>query len=267
MTEQFLSIRNRGPVTSITLDRAEKHNAFDDRLIADLTAAFQNAGTDPNCRAIVLAAEGRSFSAGADLDYMKRMARYEQAANLADAKALAQLMHTIDTCPKPTIARVQGAAYGGGVGLVACCDIALAGPRARFCLSEVRLGLIPAGIAPFVVAAIGARAARNYFLTADVFDGETAKRLGLITELVADSAQLDAAVEDVLTRLLAAGPEAQAAAKDLVRMVADVPPAQVLDATASRIAEVRTSAEGVEGLSAFLEKRKPGFQTVWPPKP
>lgn len=266
MGDHPLTIDKTGPVTRITLTRAEKHNAFDDGLIAALTAAFGQAGADPKCRVIVLAAEGRSFSAGADLAYMQRMAGHDRDANLADARALAELMHTIDRCPKPTVARVQGAAYGGGVGLVACCDIAVAGPRARFCLSEVRLGLIPSVISPFVVAAIGARASRHYFLTADVFNAEIALRLGLVTETVDDEDKLDAAVDAILGRILAAGPKAQEAAKDLIRLVADVDPSDVLEETADRIARIRAGAEGMEGLSAFLEKRKPSFQTVWPLK-
>lgn len=259
MSEDALTVTRDGPVARVTLTRGEKHNAFDDGLIAELTGAFELLGEADDVRVIVLAAAGKSFSAGADLGYMARMAEYGREANLADARALGRLMHVIDGCPKPTVARVQGAAFGGGVGLVACCDIAVATERASFCLSEVKLGLIPAVISPFVVQAIGARAARRYFLTAERFDAATAHRLGLVHEVLADEAALDRAVDGILAALLAAGPEAQAAAKDLIRAVAFDPPAAVAEETAARIADRRASAEGREGLAAFLEKRPPRF--------
>lgn len=259
MSDEALSIGRDGPVARVTLTRAAKHNAFDDGLIAQLTGAFEQLGEDPGVRAIVLAAEGKSFSAGADLGYMARMATYGREDNLADARALGRLMQVIDACPKPTIARVQGAAFGGGVGLVACCDIAVGTARASFCLSEVKLGLIPAVIGPFMVQAIGARAARRYFLTAERFDAATAHRLGLLHEVVAEEADLDPAIDALVTALLAAGPEAQAAAKDLIRAVAFAPPDTLAEETATRIADRRASAEGREGLTAFLEKRSPRF--------
>jgi methylglutaconyl-CoA hydratase len=203
----------------------------------------------------VLAARGKSFSAGADLNWMKRVSHYSEAENIRDAVALASLMRTLDAMGKPTIARVQGAAYGGGVGLVACCDIAVAGMGATFSLSEVRLGLIPAVISPYVAAAIGSRNARRYFLTAERFDAREALRIGLVHGAVED-ADLDAAVERILSELLRGGPKAIAAAKDLIAHVTGRRIDQVLaEETAARIARIRVSPEGQEGISAFLEKR------------
>jgi methylglutaconyl-CoA hydratase len=245
-------------VGTVTMDRPDRHNAFDEHVIADLTAAFARLGQDDAVRAVVLRATGKSFSAGADLDWMRRMAEYDEAANLADARALATLMRTIDTLPKPTLALVQGAAYGGGVGLVACCDIAIATEAASFSLSEVKLGLIPAVISPYVVRAIGARAARRYFLTAERFDPVEARRLGLVHELVSSDA-LDEAARQILAALRGNGPTAVRAAKDLVATVAGKPPAEVEEECARRIAAIRAGAEGKDGVAAFLEKRKPGW--------
>lgn len=245
----------QGGVGTVTMDRPDRHNAFDEHVIADLTAAFDRLGRDDAVRAVVLRATGKSFSAGADLDWMRRMAAYDEAANLADAKALAGLMRTIDTLPKPTLALVQGAAYGGGVGLVACCDIAIATEAASFSLSEVKLGLIPAVISPYVVRAIGARAARRYFLTAERFDAVEARRLGLVHELVASDG-LEEAGRQVLSALRGNGPAAVRAAKDLVAAVDGRAPAEVEDDCARRIAAIRASEEGREGITAFLEKRK-----------
>ncbi|MCG8596257.1 MAG: enoyl-CoA hydratase/isomerase family protein [Kiloniellales bacterium] len=247
-------------VARLVLNRPEVHNAFNDVLIAELTSALKRLEQDPKVRAVLLAAEGKSFSAGADLNWMKRMAGYSEEENRADARGLAGLMRTLNDLTKPTIALVQGAAYGGGVGLVACCDIAIAATRAGFCLSEVKLGLIPAVISPYVVAAIGARAARRYFVTAERFDAEAALRLGLVQEVVAPE-ELEAAGRRVLDALLAGGPEAQAAAKRLVRDTAGRPIDDALvEETAKRIAAVRAGAEAREGVSAFLEKRPP----AWP---
>ncbi|WP_343285501.1 enoyl-CoA hydratase-related protein [Inquilinus limosus] len=194
-------------VGTVVMDRPDRHNAFDEHVIAELTAGFARLGADDSVRAVVLRGAGKSFSAGADLDWMRRMAAYDEAANLADAKALAALMRTIDTLPKPTVALVHGAAYGGGVGLVACCDIAIATEAASFSLSEVKLGLIPAVISPYVVRAIGARAARRYFLTAERFDAVEARRLGLVHELV-ESDGLEEAARQVLAALRGNGPAA-----------------------------------------------------------
>lgn len=245
----------------VVLNRPDIHNAFDDALIVDLTAAFEQLGSDKNVRAVVLSGGGKSFSAGGDLNWMRQFANYSFDENMADARKLARLMQALDEMPKPTIARVQGAAYGGGVGLVSCCDIAVAVPTAVFCLSEVKLGLIPAVISPYVVAAIGDRAARRYFLTAESFDAAQAFRLGLIHELAEDERQMDEIIAKLVGALLANGPEAVAASKDLIRAVARRPiDGDLRDETARRIAERRASPEGKEGLSAFLEKRKP----TWP---
>ena len=245
-------------IATVALARGEVHNAFDDALIADLTAAFHDVGANPAVRVVILAAEGKSFSAGADLNWMRRMAGYSEAENLADAKALAGLMQAIDTCPKPTIARVQGAAFGGGVGLVACCDIAVASDRASFCLSEVKLGIVPAVISPYIVRAIGPRAARRYVQTAERFGAAEAHRLGLVHEVAAEDA-LDAVIGGIVDALRQGGPEAQREAKSLVALVADRDPAEVLDETARRIAVIRAGAEGQDGLTAFLEKRPPSW--------
>ncbi len=255
----FLEAIDEAGVARVTLNRPEVHNAFNDDLIAELTAALVRLEQDPAVRAVVLAAAGKSFSAGADLNWMKRMAGYSEEENRADARGLAGLMRSLNELAKPTVALVQGAAYGGGVGLVACCDIAIAATRASFCLSEVKLGLIPAVISPYVIAAIGERAARRYFVTAERFDAETALRLGLVQEVVAPE-ELEAAGRRVLEALLAGGPEAQAAAKRLVRDMAGRPIDDALvEETAKRIAEVRAGDEAREGISAFLEKRRPSF--------
>ena len=246
-----------GPVGIVTLNNPEKHNAFDDTLIADLTAAFRTLDGNAAVRVVVLSAVGKSFSAGADLNWMKRMAGYTGAENLRDAFGLATLMRTLHGMTKPTIARVQGAAYGGGVGLVACCDIAVGTQSATFSLSEARLGLIPAVISPYVIAAIGERAAHRYFLSAERFDAAEAFRLGLLHELALDDETMDDKINDITTALMACGPGAIAEAKQLIAAVAGqrIDDALVND-TANRIARVRASAEGREGVAAFLEKRR-----------
>jgi methylglutaconyl-CoA hydratase len=245
-------------IGTVVMDRPDRHNAFDEHVITDLTAGFTKLGADDAVRAVVLRGAGKSFSAGADLDWMRRMAAYDEAANLADARALAALMRTIDTLPKPTVALVHGAAYGGGVGLVACCDIAIATEAASFSLSEVKLGLIPAVISPYVVRAIGARAARRYVLTAERFDAVEARRLGLVHELAASDG-LEEAARQILAALRGNGPAAVRAAKDLVAAVAGKTPAEVEDDCARRIAAIRAGEEGREGVAAFLEKRKPSW--------
>ena len=249
---------DEGALARIRLTNPEKHNAFDDRLIAGLTTAFVALGEDDAIRAVVLEAEGKSFSAGADLNWMKRMAGYSDAENRADAMALADLMRTINDLPKPTIAKVQGAAFGGGVGLIACCDIAVASETAKFSLSEVKLGLIPAVISPYVVAAMGARAARRYFQTAEVFSAGEAHRLGLVHEVVAPDA-LDAKVDNILGAIAKVGPNSAAEAKKLIVAVDRPITEDVLADTAERIARIRASEEGREGVSAFLDKRMPGW--------
>jgi methylglutaconyl-CoA hydratase len=250
-------INDRG-VATLTMNRPEVHNAFDDRFIATLTETLVSLERNPAVRLVILAASGSSFSAGADLDWMKRMAGYSRDENLADALGLAGLMQQLNSLAKPTIALVQGAAYGGGVGLVACCDIVLATRRASFCLSEVKLGLIPAVISPYVMAAMGEKACRRYFLTAEPFDAAEAQRLGLVHEVVEDEEALLALAEKITVTLLRNSPQALTAAKELIAAVAGQSLTSGLIAdTAARIAEQRSSREGKEGLTAFLEKRKP----------
>jgi methylglutaconyl-CoA hydratase len=255
----YLQIEKANKVATVRLNRPDKHNAFDEHLIAELTQAFREVAGDAAVRVVVLAANGPSFSAGADLDWMKRMSALGREENERDSLLLADLMAAIDRCPKPVVALVQGAAFGGGVGLVACCDIAIATSKASFCLSEVRLGLIPAVISPYVAAAIGPRACRRYFLTAEKFDAATAGRLGLVHRVVEPEA-LEAAREEVVKHLLKGGPKAQAAAKDLIQRVANARIDEALRRdTAWRIADARASDEGKEGIAAFLEKRNPNW--------
>jgi methylglutaconyl-CoA hydratase len=259
MGDALLTEIDRRGVATVTLNRPALHNAFDDRLIADLAAALRALEADPAVRVVVLAGAGRSFSAGADLNWMKRMALYSEAENRRDAEALALLMRTLDELAKPTIAAVHGPAVAGGCGLVACCDIALAAERASFAISEVRLGLIPAVISPYVVTAIGVRNARRYFLTAESFDAREAERIGLVHGVVATD-QLRPAVDRLADLIVANGPQALAAAKRMIRRVAHAPVDDALAAeTAARIAEIRAGAEGREGIASFLEKRKPGW--------
>lgn len=248
----------RDRVRFITLNRPDRHNAFDDALIGELTAAFEQASAEHDLRAVVLQSVGRSFSAGGDIAWMRRMADYDRERNLADARALARLMRSIDICRPPVIAVVQGAAYGGGVGLVACCDLVVAAPEASFCLAEVKIGIIPAVISPYVTRAIGARQARRYFLTAEGIPAATAKAIGLVHEVVPES-DLAATREAWLAALKANGPNAVAAAKDLVAHVAPIEPS-IIDWTAERIADLRASEEGQEGLKAFLDKRAPAWR-------
>lgn len=255
----YLEIERADEVATVRLNRPDKHNAFDEHLIAELTQAFRDLAADAAVRVVVLAANGPSFSAGADLDWMKRMSAMDRAENERDSLLLADLMAVIDRCPKPVLALVQGAAFGGGVGLVACCDIAIASTRASFSLSEVRLGLVPAVISPYVAAAIGPRACRRYFLTAERFDAETAERLGLVHRVV-EPETLGTAQDEIVAHLLKGGPHALAAAKDLIQRVSYAPIDETLRRdTARRIADARASAEGKEGIAAFLEKRKPGW--------
>jgi methylglutaconyl-CoA hydratase len=253
-----LLIETSGSVTALTLDRPEVHNAFDEALIAALTAAFTEAAGDEKVRAVVLRANGKSFSAGADLNWMKRMAAFSEAENLADARRLAELLRVIDTCPKPVIARVHGNAFAGAIGLIACCDLVAAVPEAEFAVTEVRLGLIPAVISPYLIRAMGARQARRWFLTAERFSAEQAQAMQLVHEIV-DAGELDACVTHWLDAIQKAGPQAIAAAKQLVAAVDATPDAAVIEDTARRIAATRAGAEGKEGVAAFLEKRKPDW--------
>ncbi|MGE5170290.1 MAG: enoyl-CoA hydratase/isomerase family protein [Rudaea sp.] len=246
-------------VATVTLNRPEVHNAFDEALIASLTAAFVSLDDHPDVRVVVLAAAGKSFCAGADLHWMKRMAAFGTAENVADAQALATMLRALYALSKPTIARVTGAAYGGGVGLVAACDIAIGVPEATFALSEAKLGLIPATIGPYVIEAIGARRARRYFLTAERFGAEEALTIGLLHEVVRREA-LDTRIDALIALLRAAGPVAQLECKALVRGVAHRPiDDDVIAGTAAHIAAVRASPEGREGVAAFLGKRPPSW--------
>jgi methylglutaconyl-CoA hydratase len=254
-----LVIETTDHVAILTLDRPELHNAFDGVLIERLTAAYRTASADPAVRAVVLRANGRSFSAGADLTWMRRMAEYDTAENLADSRALAELMRTIDTCEKPTLVRIHGPAFAGALGLIACSDIAISVPEAIFGVTEVRLGIIPSVISPYLVRAMGARAARRWFLTAERFSADEALRLGLIHEIVS-AERLDAIIQERLASLCAAGPMALMAAKRLVERVAGclIDP-ELIEESAARIAAIRTSPEGREGITAFLERRKPSW--------
>lgn len=254
-----LLIEVRGPVATVTLNRPEVRNAFNDEVIAELTAAFAELGARDDVRCIVLAARGPAFCAGADLNWMKRMAGYTHEENLADAAALARMLETIFRCPKPTVARVQGDVYAGGTGLVAACDIAISVDTAGYCLSEVRLGLIPATISPYVIRAMGARAAHRWFLTAERFDAAEAHRIGFVHEVVPADA-LDARVDAIVHTLVNAGPQAVKACKQLLHDVAghEITP-ELVALTVRGIADIRVSPEGREGVQSFLGKRKPSW--------
>lgn len=244
----------------ITLNRPERHNAFDDALIAELSDAIDRMAADPAVRVLVISSTGKSFCAGADLNWMKRAAGYGNEENMRDSRALAEMLRKLAQCPKPTMARIQGPAYGGGVGLVACCDVAIATFESQFSLTEVKLGLIPAVISPHVIAAIGERYARRYMLTAERFSAAEAYRIGLLHEIVTDVAALDEAVGEIVDALLNNGPRALAECKQLITAVAWKPLSpQVIEDTAQRITRLRASEEGREGMNAFLEKRKPSW--------
>ncbi|WP_046113726.1 enoyl-CoA hydratase/isomerase family protein [Aquincola tertiaricarbonis] len=255
-----IDISHQGPVAWLWMSRAEVHNAFDESLIAELTGALQALDADEAVRVIVLAGRGKSFSAGADLNWMKRQGAASTEDNLVDARRLAELFRVLAECRTPTIARVQGAAMGGGMGLAAACDICVASTAASFATSEVRLGILPGVISPYVVRAIGERQAYRYFQTAERISAARARELGLVHE-VAEPEQLDAAVQAVVDALLAGGPKAQAASKALIRAVAHRPvDAALIEDTARRIAELRATPEAKEGLGAFLDKRAPAWK-------
>lgn len=256
-----LAVHDR--IARITLTRSEVRNAFNDEVIQQLKAAFEALGRRDDVRAVVLAAEGPAFCAGADLNWMRRMADYTREENLADAGQLAAMLQAIYECPKPTIAAIQGDVFAGGMGLVAACDMAVSVRSATFCLSEVKLGLIPATISPYVIRAMGARAAHRYFLTAERFSAEEAHRIGFVHELVDasdDGAALDAKVGELAQALAGAGPAAVKACKRLVQDVAgrDID-AALIAATVESIADIRASDEGREGVQSFLQKRKPSW--------
>lgn len=259
MTSAVLQTINDQGIATITLNRPQVHNAFDDVLIQELLQNLKQLDSNSQIKIVILKAAGKSFSAGADLNWMRRMAAYSYEENVKDALALADLMQTLKFLNKPTLACVQGAAFGGGVGLISCCDIAIASTEASFCLSEVKIGLIPAVISPYVVSAIGERAARQYFLTAEQFNADEAHRLGLVGQVVPPE-QLEVAVAKTITQILRNGPQAIIAAKKLINRVSMNPydPAH-MQKNAEAIATLRVSTEGQEGLSAFLDKRKPNW--------
>lgn len=262
MTEQdvvLVEIDTRG-VARVTLNRPDVRNAMNETLIAKLTDAMAALGEAQDIRCIVLTGAGKAFCAGGDLNWMRRTAEYGFDENFADARTLGRLLHTVNSTPKPVIARINGAAFGGGVGLVACCDIAVAAEGAKLSLSEVRLGLAPATISPYVVAKMGASDARRYFLTAEIFEAAEARAAGLVHKVVAPD-DLDSAVDAFVDLILMGGPEAQAASKDLIYAVSGRSiDADLIDWTARRIAEVRATPEGKEGAQAFLDKRPPAWQ-------
>jgi methylglutaconyl-CoA hydratase len=248
-----------GPVATVTLNRPDSHNAFTPQMIGEITAAFHDLGERSDVRVVVLTGNGRSFCAGADVGYMRETADYTFEENVADGKAIFDLMLAVDSCPKAVVGRINGAAIGGGAGLVACCDTAVAVERAKFAFSEVRLGIVPAVISPFVVAKIGAANSRELFLTGERFDAQKAARIGLVQHVVAEEA-LDEAVNERVEQLLLAAPGAQADAKALIRAVANQPKEAMRDYTADLIAQRRAGEEGREGMGAFLEKRRPDWQ-------
>jgi methylglutaconyl-CoA hydratase len=259
--DQTILLTRRGATAEIALNRPSVHNAFDASLIADLTAALEQLAVDPAVRAVVLTGSGSTFSAGADLNWMRSMAGASEAENREDSLRLARLMRTLNFLGKPTLARVNGSAYGGGVGLIACCDIAIGIEGAKFSLSEVKLGLVPAVISPYVIAAIGARHARRMFLSAEVFEAREAERIGLLHQCV-PAGQLDEAIDRSLHWLAKGGPNAQQQAKELALHMSGTTRASAertdID-NAALIARLRVSAEGQEGLAAFLDKRAPNW--------
>ena len=255
MSSSVISEIRADGVAAVTLNRPEVHNAFDEHLIAELTGIFGELGQDDGVRVVVLAGNGKSFSAGADLNWMRRTAAYSKPENFEDALRLARMMRSLDVLSKPTVAKVHGAAFGGGVGLVACCDIAIAAESAVFSFSEVRLGLLPAAIGPYALAAIGARNARRYFLSGERFSAEEARRIGLVHEVV-PAEELDTRVSAVLAELLKGGPQAQRACKAFLADIHGKPlDDRLIHYTSESIATCRASEEGQEGVNAFLEKR------------
>jgi methylglutaconyl-CoA hydratase len=256
---QTLEVNVQDRVATVTLNRPDVRNAFNEAMIEEITQAFAELSAAGDVRAVVLAARGPAFCAGADLNWMKKMAGYTHDENRADATQLAQMLLTIYSCPKPVVAKVQGDSYAGGMGLVATCDIAIASEKSNFCLSEAKLGLIPATISPYVIRAMGENAARRYFLTAERFSAQEAHRIGFVHSVVPADA-LDASADEIVKALVANSPNAVKEAKRLVRDVGGAPLTDALIAdTAERIADIRASEEGREGVRSFLEKRKPAW--------
>jgi len=258
-TYEYLRIRTDEAVTTVSLARPDSHNALNANLIGELTRVFDDLAGDEGVRVVVLAGEGRSFCAGADVGYMRDTADLSYEQNLEDAGRLGAMFRAVDECPKPVVAKIRGAAMGGGAGLVAAADVAVADEGARFAFSEVRLGIAPATIAPFVVRKIGASHARSLFLTGERFGAARAREIGLVHESV-PSADLDTAVEEKVGRLLQGGPQAQAAVKALLRQLESVEPMDAPGLMSRLISELRSGEEGQEGLAAFLEKRGPRWR-------
>jgi methylglutaconyl-CoA hydratase len=259
MGERTIEVEQAGAVARVWMNRPAVHNALNEAMIDELAEAFLGLGEDPDVRVIVLSGRGKSFSAGGDIEYMKQQGSAPRETNLATARGLAEMFRILAICPKPTVARVNGAVMGGGLGLIAACDIAVASSLAVFAASEVRLGLIPSTIAPYVVRGIGPRQARRLFQTGERIDAAHAQRIGLVHE-TAEPERLDVAVQSIIDDLLAGGPGAQSAAKSLIEAVTDRPiTRELIEETAIRIADVRSDPEAMEGLSAFLEKRRPDW--------
>ncbi|MGM0578252.1 MAG: enoyl-CoA hydratase/isomerase family protein [Myxococcota bacterium] len=261
-----LVVERQGPVARVWMNRPDVHNAFNDALVRELSEAFRALSADDDVRAIVLGGRGRSFCAGADLSWMRSMATFTDEDNIRDSRKLAGLFDLVDRCPKPVIGRIQGAAIGGGTGLVAVCDVPIAAERAKFGFSEVRLGLAPAVISPFLVARIGVGVARELFVTGARFKADRAKEIGLVNRVEPDEEALDAAVDETLEAILQGAPRAQAACKHLAKTVAEEPRKVAFEKTARLIADLRAAEEGQEGMAAFLERRPPAWRTSWPPE-
>ncbi|MGZ7033348.1 MAG: enoyl-CoA hydratase/isomerase family protein [Thermoanaerobaculia bacterium] len=257
MNYRTLLVEESAGALFVTLDRPEVHNAFNDELIAEAIDLFTNVEAKTSARVIVLRSGGASFCAGADLNWMSRMVAYTREENIRDSSSLAKMFALMDECPLPLIGRIQGAAIGGGVGLVAVCDIAIASRDAKFGLSEVKLGILPAVISPYVIGKIGRSHARALFLTGERFDAERALRIGLVHRLVDDVEALDGAVADILSQLATSGPEAVRECKKLIAHVAAYELADAIPYTIEAIATRRISEEGQQGMKAFLEKKKP----------
>jgi methylglutaconyl-CoA hydratase len=261
MSTSTLDIQRQGAVARVMLNRPDVRNAFNDSVIAELTQAFSELGADPGLRAIVLGGHGKAFCAGADLNWMRAMADYSWDQNRADAQALADMLWAVYSCPLPVVGRIHGDCYAGGVGLAAVCDVLVAADAVNFCLSEARLGLLPATIGPYVLKAMGEQAARRWFLTAERLSAQEAQRIGFVHECVAPDA-LDAKVDDIVAALVANGPAAVKACKKLVQDLGGQPiTASLREDTARRIADIRASDEGKEGVASFLQKRSPSWNT------
>lgn len=261
MNQTIQLTKSSDGIARVTLNRPEKHNAFDDQMIVSLTQCFEDLANDDATNVVVLAANGKTFCAGGDLGHMQKMVGFSYEENFRDARVMANMFDSLNRLPQPTVARIQGNAFGGGVGLASCCDIVIAESGSNFCLSEVKIGLIPATIAPYVVDAIGLRAARRYFASAEMFNAQAAKDIGLVSEVVPPE-QLDTTLEKLLKQLLKNSPNAMRQAKAMVTTVQTRERGpELMDYTSEQIARLRTSEDGQEGLKAFLEKRKPAWVT------